>query len=209
MPTSEQILALAGQGYSDQDIATEVDIPPGLAYLIATGLLAENPTRKDHVLAWVRRRAVGVLQLLLGNVRRPGAGIQALRGHARIQGFSDIPTLFDTLPGYIPMPHAHLQEDLTEARVLVTERMTPLKAQGRTLHQIGLPFHWDPNGYTTGDAANELTSIALDPNVHIQEVEALIADIRPGRRPRGPDLPRLVAEYQRRADITERTGREI
>ncbi|MBW8486866.1 formate dehydrogenase [Actinomadura parmotrematis] len=93
-----------------------------------------------------------------------------------------------------------------ECRVMVTERMTPLRVQGRTIHQIGLPYHWGPNGYTTGDAANELSAIALDPNVHIQEVKALTADIRPGRRPRGPALPELVREYQRRAGITERTG---
>ena len=38
----------------------------------------------------------------------------AMRGHASIQGSSDIPTLFDTLPGYIPMPHAHAHADLDE-----------------------------------------------------------------------------------------------
>ena len=36
----------------------------------------------------------------------PAAGIMALRGHASIQGSTDIPTLFNILPGYIPMPHA-------------------------------------------------------------------------------------------------------
>ena len=36
----------------------------------------------------------------------------ALRGHASIQGSTDIPTLFDLLPGYLPMPHAHGNEDL-------------------------------------------------------------------------------------------------
>jgi formate dehydrogenase major subunit len=96
-----------------------------------------------------------------------------------------------------------------EARVLVTERMTPLTVQGRRLHQIGLPWHWGPNGLTTGDAANELAHLALDPNVHIQEVKALACDIRPGRRPRGPALRELVREYQQRAGITDKTGTEI
>jgi formate dehydrogenase major subunit len=93
-----------------------------------------------------------------------------------------------------------------EARVMVTDRMTPLRVQGRTLHQIGLPYHWGPNGYTTGDSMNELSAIALDPNAHIQEVKALTADIQPGRRPRGPALPALLAEYCQRAGIDERTG---
>ncbi len=96
-----------------------------------------------------------------------------------------------------------------EARVLVTERMSPLRIQGRTLHQIGLPYHWGPNGLSTGDAANELAGMALDSNVHIQEVKAMACDIRPGRRPRGPARVALVEEYRRRAGITDETGTEV
>jgi formate dehydrogenase major subunit len=96
-----------------------------------------------------------------------------------------------------------------EARVMVTERMTPLRVQGRTMHQIGLPYHWGPNGYSKGDSANDLSSIVLDPNVHIQEVKAFSGDIRPGRRPRGPARVALVEEYQRRAGITADTGMEV
>jgi formate dehydrogenase major subunit len=96
-----------------------------------------------------------------------------------------------------------------EARVLVTERMTPLEVQGRTLHQIGLPYHWGPNGLSAGDAANELVSVVLDPNTHIQEVKAFACDIRPGRRPRGPALLDFVRDYRRRAGITDETGMEM
>ena len=96
--------------------------------------------------------------------------------------------------------------NVVEARVLVTDRMPALKVQGKVIHQIGLPYHWGPNGYSTGDSANDLMSIALDPNVHIQEVKAITADIRPGRRPRGPERMELVREYRRRARITEQTG---
>jgi formate dehydrogenase major subunit len=96
-----------------------------------------------------------------------------------------------------------------EARVLVTRRMTPLDVGGRRVHQIGLPWHWGPNGITTGDAANELAHLSLDPNVHIQEVKALACDIRPGRRPRGPALRDLVRDYQQRAGITGETGTAI
>src|SRR6202042_1664022 len=49
-------------------------------------------------------RCAAMLQLLLGNMGRPGGGIMALRGHASIQGSTDIPTLFDSLPGYLSMP---------------------------------------------------------------------------------------------------------
>src|SRR5262249_60959336 len=96
-----------------------------------------------------------------------------------------------------------------EAGVMVTDRVPSLVINGRTIHQIGLPWHWGPNGYAVGDAANELASIALDPNVHIQEVKAMSGDIRPGRRPRGPARSALVEEYIRRAGITEETGGEL
>jgi formate dehydrogenase major subunit len=96
-----------------------------------------------------------------------------------------------------------------EARVLVTERMTPLTVQGRTLHQVGIPYHWGQDGISTGDPANELASMSLDPNSHIQEVKAFTCDIRPGRRPTGAARNDLVREYQRRAGITEQTGTEV
>ena len=93
-----------------------------------------------------------------------------------------------------------------EARVLVTERMTPLRVNRKVLHQVGLPYHWGDQGYSTGDPANELAHLSLDPNVHIQEVKALACDIRPGRRPRGRGRNDLVREYQERAGIDEHTG---
>src|SRR6185312_3229604 len=96
-----------------------------------------------------------------------------------------------------------------EARVLVTRRIPPLTVQGRRLHQVGLPYHWGWAGYSTGDSANDLVEISLDPNVHIQEVKAFACDIRPGRRPRGPGRVELVREYRRRAGITPQTGMEV
>jgi formate dehydrogenase major subunit len=93
-----------------------------------------------------------------------------------------------------------------EARVLVTERIAAIEVQGRRVHQVGLPYHWGPNGLSAGDSANDLAHLSLDPNVHIQEVKALACDIRPGRRPRGPALRRLVREYAERAGITDDTG---
>jgi formate dehydrogenase major subunit len=71
-----------------------------------------------------------------------------------------------------------------EARVLVTDRMRPVRVQGRKTHQIGLPYHWGTRGLVTGDSANDLCSVVLDPNVHIQEVKAFTVGIRPGRRER-------------------------
>jgi formate dehydrogenase major subunit len=86
-----------------------------------------------------------------------------------------------------------------EARVMVTDRMVPLTIDGRTLHQVGLPYHWGRNGLATGDSANDLFPLVLDSNVHISEFKAATCDVRPGRRPRGPALLELVDDYRSRA----------
>lgn len=66
-------------------------------------------------------RAAAILQLLLGNIGRPGGGILALRGHASIQGSTDLPTLYNLLPGYLPAPSAQKNHD-TLASYLAAER---------------------------------------------------------------------------------------
>jgi formate dehydrogenase major subunit len=86
-----------------------------------------------------------------------------------------------------------------EARVLVTKRIRPVEVDGRKTHQVGLPYHWGRRGLTTGDSANDLFHLALDPNVHIQEVKAATCGIRPGRRPRGGALRQLVEAMRARA----------
>ena len=86
-----------------------------------------------------------------------------------------------------------------EARVLVTQRLRPLRVTGRVVHQVWLPYHWGQTGLVTGDVVNDLFGIALDPNVLIQESKVATCDVRPGRRPRGADLTAFVEEYRRRA----------
>ena len=46
-----------------------------------------------------------------------------------------------------------------ECRVLVTERMRPLRIDGKTVHQIGMPYHWSYSGRVRGDSANELIGV--------------------------------------------------
>jgi formate dehydrogenase major subunit len=86
-----------------------------------------------------------------------------------------------------------------EARVMVTERIAPLRVDGRAVHVVGVPYHWGSNGIVTGDSGNELLSMVLDRNVHIAEYKAATCDVRPGRRPRGATLGALVEDYRRRA----------
>ncbi len=98
-----------------------------------------------------------------------------------------------------------------EARVIVTDRVVPLEVGGKTIHQVGLPYHWGIGGdaVVTGDSANDLFGVTLDPNVHIQESKVASCDVQPGRRPRGPALLEYVETYRRRAGITLDTGNEL
>ncbi|PWU43609.1 formate dehydrogenase [Micromonospora globispora] len=96
---------------------------------------------------------------------------------------------------------AHLVTSRTviEARVLVTDRLTPLRVDDRIIHQVWLPYHWGYEGLSRGDSANDLFGITLDPNVLIQESKVGTCDVRPGRRPTGPAVLDLVADYYKRS----------
>jgi len=55
-------------------------------------------------------RTAAMLQLLLGNVGRPGGGVNALRGHSNIQGATDMAGTYDILPGYLKTPSGALTD---------------------------------------------------------------------------------------------------
>jgi formate dehydrogenase major subunit len=62
-------------------------------------------------------RTAAMLQLLLGNVGRPGGGVNALRGHSNIQGATDMAGNMEILPGYLRTPTSAAQtlKDYVEA----------------------------------------------------------------------------------------------
>src|SRR5260370_507971 len=66
-------------------------------------------------------RALCMLQILLGNIGRPGGGVVALRGHANVQGATDLEVLYHELPGYLPMPLRDAHPDLKT----YLEKVTP------------------------------------------------------------------------------------
>jgi formate dehydrogenase major subunit len=69
-----------------------------------TILYALGWTHHSHSVQLIH--AAAMLQLLLGNIGRPGGGLNALRGHANIQGGTDCGMAYHNLPGYIPIPKA-------------------------------------------------------------------------------------------------------
>ena len=108
--------------YTPEMVEKICGISPALFHKVADALVrASGPDKTAaicYALGWTQHskgvqiiRTASILQLLLGNIGRPGGGILALRGHASIQGSTDIPTLYDILPGYLPMPRGDGSEE--------------------------------------------------------------------------------------------------
>jgi formate dehydrogenase major subunit len=93
---------------------------PRSIFLRVCDALTENAGRERtgafcYAVGWTHHvhgvqiiRAASIIQGLLGNIGRPGGGMLALRGHCSIQGSTDIPTLYNMLPTYLPQPNAYL-----------------------------------------------------------------------------------------------------
>ncbi len=99
--------------------------------------------------------------------------------------------------------HVVTARSAVEGRIMVTDRLSPLRIDGHVLHQVWLPYHWGSGGLVTGDSANDLFGVSLDPNVLIQESKVGTCDVQPGHRPTGPQLLDYVAGYQRRAGLRD------
>ncbi len=95
-----------------------------VAELLCANSGRERTSAIVYALGWTQHttgvqmiRTAGILQLLLGNMGRPGGGIMAMRGHSTIQGSTDLATLYDVLPGYLPQPAADEQHETLDSYV--------------------------------------------------------------------------------------------
>ena len=64
------------------------------------------------------------------------------------------------------------------AVAVVTKRFKPLTVDGKTVHQIGLPFNWGFAGMKSGDSANMLTPHVGDANTTIPEYKTFLCNVR-------------------------------
>lgn len=112
-------------------------VPRELLIRVAETLLQNSGRERTsafcYAVAWTQHTVgtqmiscCALLQLLLGNIGRPGGGILALRGHATIQGSTDIPTLYNLLPGYLPMPSTMAGHRSLEAYLAAEQPATGL-----------------------------------------------------------------------------------
>jgi formate dehydrogenase major subunit len=61
---------------------------------------------------------------------------------------------------------------------MVTKRFKPYQLKGKTVHQIGMPWHFGYKGIATGSTANRLTPHIGDANSFIPEYKAFLCDVR-------------------------------
>ena len=94
---------------------------------------AERVGTVTYALGWTQHstgvqiiRTAAMLQLLLGNVGRPGGGVNAFRGHSNIQGATDMAGNTEILPGYLRTPIGSMT---TLAEYLETSTPTTLNKQ--------------------------------------------------------------------------------
>ncbi len=132
-----QVLKRHFARYTPEMVEKVCGIPPALFHKIANALVAASGPDKTaaicYAVGWTQHskgvqiiRTASILQLLLGNIGRPGGGILALRGHASIQGSTDIPTLYDILPGYLSMPRGDGTEETLQQYLANNTRPTGL-----------------------------------------------------------------------------------
>ena len=128
-----QVLRRHFARYTPEMVEQQCGIPKDVFLKLAETLVDASGPEKTacicYAVGWTQHstgvqiiRSAAILQLLLGNFGRPGGGILALRGHASIQGSTDIPTLYDILPGYMPMPF--FEDDSTSLEKFIRKHTT-------------------------------------------------------------------------------------
>ena len=102
--TPEMVSTICGCSPDDFLKAADLITSTGTPDRAGTIMYALGWTHHSHSVQLIH--AAAMLQLLLGNIGRPGGGLNALRGHANIQGGTDCGVAYHNLPGYIPIPKA-------------------------------------------------------------------------------------------------------
>ncbi len=132
--------------YTPELVEQVCGVPRALWQQVVDTLIANSGRERTsaicYAVGWTQQskgvqiiRTAAILQLLLGNIGRPGGGIMALRGHASIQGSTDVPTLYDLLSGYMPQPAALLAPGSGTRRPRAEEVQAPVA--GEEMRPVG------------------------------------------------------------------------
>ena len=125
-------------------------------------------------------RAPRVLQLLLGNMGRPGGGMNAERGHANIQGNTDNAISWEILPGYLAHPRARARRtSTTTSQQSAPKKSRPELAGTSSARTTGSSWSACSRRWY-GDAATKDNEYAFDFVPKPASNSSWISHLRPG-----------------------------
>lgn len=153
------------------EMVTKICGTPKDAFLKVADLIAGTHTPDRvmtilYALGWTQHsvgsqniRGMAMIQLLLGNMGRAGGGVNALRGHANVQGITDMCAYSEVLPGYLGAP---LDADDTHAKYLETRTPKPLRPGSMNFPQNFPKWSVSQMKAWYGDAATKDNDFAYD-----------------------------------------------
>lgn len=134
--------------------------------LLAETAAADKVMTICYALGWTQHskgsqniRTMAMIQLLLGNMGRPGGGVNALRGHANVQGITDMNAYSEVLSGYMLAP---LDADTNRAEYLARRTPKPLRPNQMAFSQNFPKWHTSLMKAYFGDAATAENDFAYD-----------------------------------------------
>src|SRR2546425_639292 len=177
-----QILKRHFSRYTPEMVEQVCGSPKDKFIQVAEALLANSGRDRTsafaYAVAWTQHTygvqmisCCALLQLLLGNVGRPGAGVMALRGHAAIQGSTDIPTLYHSIHGYMNAPSALRPHE--SLRAYMAAETTPTSYYGNTPKFLVsyLKSMYGAAATTDNDIGDIKTEIFFFPSTQIAEYD--------------------------------------
>jgi formate dehydrogenase major subunit len=199
--TPEVVAQIAGCSVAGFNTMADIVCSTGTADRAGTIMYAVGWTM--HTVGSQIIRTAAIMQLLLGNIGRPGGGINALRGHANVQGATDHAIVAGNLPGYLDVPGP---EQTSLARYLADNTPRPL-APGAVNYWSNYPrffmsqmkawfgdsvgpenewgYHW------LGKPADDATWLSMWDQAHQGRMQGLVA-LGFNTLLAGPDVPRLI-----------------
>jgi len=205
--TAEQISQICGCSVEDFNRAADLITSAYTPDKTGTVLYALGWTHHSHAVQLIHTAAM--VQMLMGNIGMPGGGVNAQRGHANIQGSTDMGSWMN-LPGYLKLPranHTSLDEYL-KANTPKSLRPNSLNYWSNTpkfmvsllktyygekaTRQNGFGYQWLPK---LGETENQSWGYFFD-RMHHGAVEGLISF---GMNPvaNGPNTAKMISGLSR------------
>ncbi len=140
----------------------------------------------EHSVGSQNIRSMAIIQLLLGNMGMAGGGINALRGHANVQGITDFALYAQNLPGYLAVP----SDAEPDCKTFLEKKTPKMLRPGQMNFGQNLPkWYVSLHKAWWGDAATKDNGFAYDFMPKLAGASDVLSDLRPDVPGQGPRLP--------------------